>query len=112
MNVPQIGIFAQGTIAHEFVELDLRPDVDLATATAALSRLRAPAVSAGGLWKTPKPRAGISTPLFSVMCGWRVVLVMARPLCAQSFVATLRARSVPAQPVSLRLLPQQPRERQ
>ena len=49
MNVPQIGIFAQGTIAHEFVELDLRADVDLATATAALSRLRAPAVSAGGV---------------------------------------------------------------
>ena len=49
MNVPQIGIFAQGTIAHEFVELDLRPDVDLALATTAFSRLRAPAVSAGGV---------------------------------------------------------------
>ena len=49
MNVPQIGIFAQGTIAHEFVELDLRPDVDLALATAAFSRLRAPAVAAGGV---------------------------------------------------------------
>lgn len=49
MNVPQPGIFAQGTIAHEFVELDLRPDVDLAHATAAFSRLRAPAVSAGGI---------------------------------------------------------------
>lgn len=49
MNVPQIGIVGQGTIAHEFVGLDLRPDVDLATATAAFSRLRAPAVSAGGV---------------------------------------------------------------
>ena len=28
MNVPQFGIFAQGTIAHEFIEFDLRPDVD------------------------------------------------------------------------------------
>jgi porphyrinogen peroxidase len=49
MNVPQFGIFAQGTIAHEFVEFDLRPDVDLRHATAALSRLRAPSVAAGGV---------------------------------------------------------------
>jgi putative iron-dependent peroxidase len=49
MQVPQFGIFAQGTIAHEFIEFDLRPDVDLSVATAALSRLRAPAVAAGGV---------------------------------------------------------------
>lgn len=65
MNVPQFGIFAQGTIAHEFIEFDLRPDVDMGLATAALSRLRAPAVSAGGvnlvigfgsdLWRTVSP---------------------------------------------------------
>jgi putative iron-dependent peroxidase len=65
MNVPQFGIFAQGTIAHEFIEFDLRPDVDMGLATAALSRLRAPAVSAGGvnlvigfgseLWRTVAP---------------------------------------------------------
>ena len=30
MTQPQFGIFAQGTVAHEFLEFDLRPDVDLA----------------------------------------------------------------------------------
>ena len=49
MTVPQFGIFAQGTIAHEFIEFDLRPDVDIGRATVALSQLRAPAVSAGGV---------------------------------------------------------------
>jgi putative iron-dependent peroxidase len=49
MTVPQFGIFAQGTIAHEFIEFDLRPDVDMGRATVALSQLRAPAVSAGGV---------------------------------------------------------------
>jgi putative iron-dependent peroxidase len=49
MLVPQFGIFAQGTIAHEFIEFDLRPDVPMKVATAALSRLRAPAVAAGGV---------------------------------------------------------------
>ena len=65
MTVPQFGIFAQGTIAHEFIEFDLRPDVEMGRATAALSQLRAPAVSAGGvnlvigfgaeLWRTVAP---------------------------------------------------------
>ena len=65
MTVPQFGIFAQGTIAHEFIEFDLRPDVEMGKATAALARLRAPAVSAGGvnlvigfgadLWRTVAP---------------------------------------------------------
>jgi putative iron-dependent peroxidase len=65
MTVPQFGIFAQGTIAHEFIEFDLRPDVEIGKATAALAQLRAPAVSAGGinlvigfgseLWKTVAP---------------------------------------------------------
>jgi putative iron-dependent peroxidase len=65
MNVPQFGIFAQGTIAHEFIEFDLRPDIDMRRATSALSRLRAPAVAAGGvnlvigfgadLWKAIAP---------------------------------------------------------
>ena len=70
MQVPQFGIFAQGTIAHEFIEFDLRPDVEMTVATAALSRLRAPAVAAGGvnlvtgfgsdLWRAiaPGSRAG------------------------------------------------------
>lgn len=49
MNVPQFGIFAQGTNAHQFIEFDLRPDVDMPLATSALSRLRAPAVASGGV---------------------------------------------------------------
>jgi porphyrinogen peroxidase len=49
MQMPQFGIFAQGTIAHEFIEFDLRQDIDMTLATAALSRLRAPAVAAGGV---------------------------------------------------------------
>jgi putative iron-dependent peroxidase len=65
MTVPQFGIFAQGTIAHQFIEFDLRPDVDMQRATTALSQLRAPSVAAGGinlvigfgseLWRTVAP---------------------------------------------------------
>ncbi|MGH2407087.1 MAG: Dyp-type peroxidase [Candidatus Limnocylindrales bacterium] len=49
MIVPQFGIFAQGTIAHSFIEFDLRPDVDMDLVAGALGRLRLPAVSAGGV---------------------------------------------------------------
>ena len=49
MTLPQFGIFAQGTIAHEFLEFDLRPDVGLPVVGAALERLRMPAVAAGGV---------------------------------------------------------------
>jgi len=49
MTVPQFGIFAQGTIAHAFVEFDLRPDVDMDLVAKSLQRLRQPAVSAGGV---------------------------------------------------------------
>ncbi len=49
VTVPQFGIFAQGTIAHAFVEWDLRPDVDLHEAARVLGRLRGPTVSAGGV---------------------------------------------------------------
>lgn len=49
MTHPQFGIFAQGTVAHEFLEFDLRADVDLGTVAAALDGLRVPAVSAGGV---------------------------------------------------------------
>ena len=72
MQVPQFGIFAQGTIAHEFIEFDLRPDVEMGGATAALGRLRAPAVSAGGvnlvigfggeLWRDRRARPGAGRP--------------------------------------------------
>ena len=49
VTVPQFGIFAQGTIAHAFVEWDLRPDVDLREVAQVLGRLRGPTVSAGGV---------------------------------------------------------------
>ena len=49
MTHPQFGIFAQGTVAHEFLEFDLRPDIDLAAIGPALEGLRVPAVSAGGV---------------------------------------------------------------
>ncbi len=49
MSTPQFGIFAQGTVAHHFLEFDLRPGVDLARAVDALRQLRQPAVSAGGV---------------------------------------------------------------
>jgi porphyrinogen peroxidase len=47
--LPQFGIFAQGTTAHEFLEFDLRPDVDLDKVADRIAELRAPAVSAGGV---------------------------------------------------------------
>lgn len=66
MAVPQFGIFAQGTVAHTFVEWDLRSDVDLAEAARILGRLRQPSVAAGGvnlvlafgsdLWQEIAPR--------------------------------------------------------
>jgi len=49
VTVPQFGIFAQGTIAHAFLEWDLRPDVEPRAAAEVLGRLRGPRVSAGGV---------------------------------------------------------------
>jgi len=49
MRLPQFGIFAQGTVAHEFIEFDIRPDVDEAYAGRLISQLEQPAVSAGGV---------------------------------------------------------------
>ncbi len=49
MITPQNGIFAQGTHAHYFLELDLRQGVTTDQALTALRRLRAPDVSAGGV---------------------------------------------------------------
>lgn len=45
MSTPQHGIFAQGTVAHSFLEFDLRRGAGLE----ALRELRQPAVSAGGV---------------------------------------------------------------
>jgi porphyrinogen peroxidase len=47
--LPQLGIFAQGTAAHHFLEFDLHPDVTPADAIDSFRRLRAPDVSAGGV---------------------------------------------------------------
>jgi len=48
-TLPQFGIFAQGTHAHHFLELDLKPDVTPGDAVAAFRLLRTPDVSAGGV---------------------------------------------------------------
>ncbi|MCI4365148.1 MAG: Dyp-type peroxidase [Thermoplasmata archaeon] len=47
--LPQFGIFAQGTGAHYFLELDVRWDVTPAELLDSFRRLRAPEVSAGGI---------------------------------------------------------------
>ena len=49
MISPQNGIFAQGTHAHYFLELDLREGIAPEQAFTSFRRLRAPDVSAGGV---------------------------------------------------------------
>ena len=49
IGLPQPGIFALGTSAHEFLEFDLRPDVRMTSVVEVLGRLRMPSVSAGGV---------------------------------------------------------------
>lgn len=49
MRLPQFGIFAQGTLAHQFIEFDLRSDVDKTYAGRLISQLEQPAVAAGGV---------------------------------------------------------------
>jgi putative iron-dependent peroxidase len=49
MITPQNGIFAQGTHAHYFLELDVRPGVPAEQALEAFRRLHTPEVSAGGV---------------------------------------------------------------
>jgi putative iron-dependent peroxidase len=49
MRLPQFGIFAQGTVAHEFIEFDVRPGVDDVYAGRLIGQLQQPAVSAGGV---------------------------------------------------------------
>ncbi|MGZ4786190.1 MAG: Dyp-type peroxidase, partial [Acidimicrobiales bacterium] len=48
MTTPQPGIFALGARSHYHLELDVRPDATDGQITEALSRLREPAVTAGG----------------------------------------------------------------
>ena len=45
VTVPQFGIFAQGTIAHAFLEWDLRADVDLHEVAYVFGRLRGATVA-------------------------------------------------------------------
>ena len=47
--LPQFGIFAQGSLAHHFLEFDLRPGVSATSAVPSFRRLRTPDVSAGGV---------------------------------------------------------------
>ena len=47
--LPQLGIFAQGTVAHHFLEFDLRRGVSPAAAVESFRRLRSPDVTAGGV---------------------------------------------------------------
>jgi porphyrinogen peroxidase len=49
MATPQNGIFAHGTHAHHFLEFNLKKNILDAQTIAALERLRAPVVSAGGI---------------------------------------------------------------
>src|SRR5262245_13685981 len=49
MITPQNGIFAQGTHAHYFLELDIRAGIHPEHALNSFRRLRAPDVSAGGV---------------------------------------------------------------
>jgi porphyrinogen peroxidase len=49
MVTPQIGIFAQGTHAHYFMELDLRHGISPEQAVDSFRRLRAPEVASGGV---------------------------------------------------------------
>ena len=49
MRLPQFGIFAQGTIAHQFIEFDVRPGVDRAHCGRLITQLTQPPVSAGGV---------------------------------------------------------------
>ncbi len=60
MRVPQFGIFAQGTVAHDFIEFDLRRDVDEAYAGRLIAQLQQPAVSAAEsiLWSHSVPSFG------------------------------------------------------
>jgi putative iron-dependent peroxidase len=49
LTLPQLGIFAQGTNAHHFLEFDLLPTVSPAQAVSSFTRLRTPEVSSGGV---------------------------------------------------------------
>jgi hypothetical protein len=76
-TLPQFGIFAQGTHAHRFLELDLRPDVAAADAVGAFRGLRMPGVSAGG----------VNLLIAFGSAVWRAVASAAAPVDLAPFVA-------------------------
>ena len=49
MATPQTGIFALGTAAHAWLELDLRPGVETAAAVSLVAGLREPRTTIGGV---------------------------------------------------------------
>jgi porphyrinogen peroxidase len=49
MGVPQTGIFALGTLAHSYLELDLTPGAEATTAVAAVAALTEPRTTMGGV---------------------------------------------------------------
>ena len=86
--LPQLGIFAQGTAAHHFLEFDLRPGVEPADAIAPFRRLRAPEVSSGGI----NIVLGISAEI------WRAVAPSWAPLDLEDFhpISAAGGRGAPA----------------
>ncbi len=87
---PQFGIFAQGTQAHYFVELDLLPGVTGTQAIASFKRMRSPEVAAGGVNLVVAFRGEL----------WREVAPSHAPLPSAPFrgITTSDGRGVPATP--------------
>src|SRR5436190_7810220 len=89
IGLPQPGIFALGTSAHEFLEFDLRPDVVMDSVVGVLGRLRMPSVAAGGvnvviafgsdLWRAVAPAEARRTSLPSSGSGWSAAIMHPPP---------------------------------
>ena len=75
MNIPQFGIFAQGTHAHHFLEFDLLPGATPEAAIASFRRLATPEVSAGGVNLVMAFGAGV----------WRAAMPSQAPASLSSF---------------------------
>src|SRR5436190_10148250 len=70
-SIPEARIAAptSRSLSYEAAVSTMRYPSAIAVSTAAI-------VSSGGLWKTPSPRTGIATPLFSVKVGGVVFVVI------------------------------------
>jgi len=86
--LPQHGIFAQGTLAHHFLEFDLLPGVAPQRAVASFRKLRAPDVAAGGVNLVLALGAGV----------WRAVAPSQTPAGLAGFraIAGPNGRGAPA----------------